>query len=179
MDEVALRYKQMADESAVAAVRNLSEEFAKATGKITAYNDIVKSGRGWLTQLGVAALSAVDLVGSLTASMLGNSTATKRAAENWANISILWSSFTSAGMANEAAKKLNETVAYQLELIPELKSVIMSSSKDIRESLISSIPNEQVKAKVKELVKEQEAYIASMKAGTTELEQSQITAYCS
>jgi len=176
LDQVAIRYKQMADDSARAAVANLGDEFVKSAGKIEAYNEIVMQGRSWITQLGVAIGSVDDLVINLGASMLGNSNATKEAAKSWANISAVWSSFTSAGMVNEAAKKLNETVAYQIELIPELKSVIMSSSKDIRESLISSIPNEQVKAKVKELVKEQEAYIASMKAGTTELEQSQITA---
>jgi hypothetical protein len=108
-----------------------------------------------------------------TGSLLGIEAATKKATRAWDEIKLAWNT-TSAQTGIDAAEKLSETLNKQRDLYPQIASVIINSSKTIRESLIKSLPEGEMKTMALAIVASHDAMVESLKVGADEVKVKQI-----
>jgi TP901 family phage tail tape measure protein len=174
LTEVSAKYEKMATRSAVDAIQNLVKEYDNAAKSLKLYSDYLNEDRGLLVQWGTTVSSVMDLLKpyKLLLSLAGMETSAYTEAVT--NLKITFSALTKEGRDNYAAQQMfNNQYRVSAGIYQETASVIINSSKELRQKLLDSLPQGEYANNVKNIVELNDKMVASLKAGMSDYQQKQ------
>ena len=162
LDKVAAGYKKQNEVAAKAALEDIGRQYRIAGYEAAFFSQAVTENRSQMSRWLSAGVDLVSfLMGNLDAALTGSEKATKVATEAWVSLQLAWNT-TSAQAVIEAASKSEAALNKQRDLYSQVTSIIINSSKDVREALLAMIPAGEMKKISEGAVKAHELFMNSL-----------------
>lgn len=176
LDKVSASYAKQNEVVAKAAMGDLTRQYKEAGIEVGVYSRILSENRGLLEQTAIAITAVVPGILSYIGSLAKIPGAAEEAHRAWTLLESAWNSNTSAQLINDAAIKQQEALNKQRELYPQVASIIINSTKEIRQALIDMIPEGEMKRAALGTVEMHDKMVASLKVGASEIKTKEIDA---
>ena len=176
LDNVAANYRKLNESAAKIAMADLTRQYQEAGVEVGIYSRTLTENRSLLEQTAIAITAIIPGILSYVGSLMQIPGAAGEAHRAWILLTSAWGNMSSAQLANDSAIKMEGTLNRQRELYPQVASIIINSSKIIRQSLIDMIPEGEMKRAALGTVEMHDKMVASLKVGMNEVKAKELDA---
>ena len=175
LDKVEEKFRKLNESAAKAALADIARQYQVAGLEARAFSEAVEKQRSQLVQWGMGVGGAINWLVNIVPALMGSKTAANEVTYAWVQMQLAWNT-TSAQAVTEAASKSEAALNKQRDLYPQVASIIINSTANIRQSLIDLVPEGDMKKMALGVVATFDAMVASMKVGVSEIKAKEIDA---
>jgi TP901 family phage tail tape measure protein len=173
LDKVAEGFRKQNEIVARAALEDITRQYKEAGVEAIAFSEAVAAQRNQLVQLIMGLGGAVNWLINIIPALRGSKSAANEVTYAWAQMQLAWNT-TSAQAVVEAASKSEAALNKQRSLYPQVASIIINSNASVRQSVIDSYPESEMKKMALGVVAVFDRMAQSLEGNFTEVEKKQM-----